>query len=75
MNELDRHGYRLSPGTLYPLLHNLEESGLLARDDRTADGKVRKYYMATAMGRLALAGVRSKALDLVDEINGRGADA
>jgi PadR family transcriptional regulator, regulatory protein PadR len=25
--ELRRHGYELSPGTLYPVLHQLEEAG------------------------------------------------
>jgi hypothetical protein len=29
MEELARHGYRLSPGTLYPLLHGLEKRGYL----------------------------------------------
>jgi DNA-binding PadR family transcriptional regulator len=29
MEELAHHGYRIGPGTLYPLLHGLEHSGLL----------------------------------------------
>jgi hypothetical protein len=29
IEELGRHGYRISPGTLYPLLHNLEKKGYL----------------------------------------------
>jgi DNA-binding PadR family transcriptional regulator len=28
--ELQRHGYVLSPGTLYPVLHQLEEAGYCA---------------------------------------------
>ena len=47
IEELARHGYRLSPGTLYPLLHGLEKKGYLIsrveREGRTA----RKYYGAT----------------------------
>jgi len=41
--ELARHGYDLSPGTLYPLLHSLEKQGYLARTDQVVDGRVRKY--------------------------------
>jgi PadR family transcriptional regulator len=68
MAELDRHGYKLSPGTMYPLLHNLESAGLLERSDRVVGGKVRKYYKITALGRLALAEARKKAVELVEEV-------
>jgi DNA-binding PadR family transcriptional regulator len=54
IEELARHGYRLSPGTLYPLLHGLEKKGYLVsrmeREGRTA----RKYYQATPRGRKAM---------------------
>jgi PadR family transcriptional regulator PadR len=66
--ELSRHGYRLSWGTLYPLLHSLEADGLLVREERTVEGKVRKYYEITERGRAALAEARRKALELVNEI-------
>lgn len=66
--ELDRHGYHLSPGTLYPLLHNLETTGFLQRDDRIVDGKVRKYYEITPLGRRALEEAKRKIVELVDEI-------
>jgi DNA-binding PadR family transcriptional regulator len=69
MAELDRHGYKLSPGTLYPLLHNLEAAGFLEREDWVVDGKVRKYYTITDMGRLALDEAQRKAVELVDEIS------
>lgn len=29
IEELERHGYKISPGTLYPVLHGLEEKGYL----------------------------------------------
>jgi PadR family transcriptional regulator len=67
--ELERHGYKLSPGTLYPLLHSLEAADLLERDERVVDGKVRKYYKATAQGRLVLKETRKKAVELVEEIS------
>lgn len=66
--ELDRHGYELSPGTLYPLLHNLKASEFLEREDRVVDGKVRKYYRTTELGMLALNAARRKMLELVREI-------
>ena len=66
--ELERHEYRLSPGTLYPLLHNLEAADLLKRQDRVVGGKVRKYYSITPLGRQALNEVRRKIVDLFDEV-------
>jgi DNA-binding PadR family transcriptional regulator len=66
--ELDRHGYRLSPGTLYPLLHTLETAGFLQRENQVVDGKVRKYYEITDLGRLALHEARAKIIELVEEI-------
>ena len=57
--ELETHGYRLSWGTLYPVLHSLEAAGFLVRDDRVVDGKVRKYYLITPVGRRALREARA----------------
>jgi PadR family transcriptional regulator PadR len=68
--ELEQHGYRLSWGTLYPLLHNLTDEGFLSREDRVVNGKVRKYYTITPLGRRALKEARLKALELVNEIAG-----
>lgn len=50
LGELERHGYALSYGTLYPALHKMERDGLLAREERTEGGRVRKYYTATEAG-------------------------
>jgi PadR family transcriptional regulator PadR len=66
--ELEKHGYRLSPGTLYPLLHNLEAADFLLREDRIVGGKVRKYYRITPLGQRALEEARNKVIDLVDEV-------
>ena len=66
--ELARHGYHLSPGTLYPLLHNLEEDGYVQREHRVVEGKVRKYYRITALGEQALVEARAKIRELVDEV-------
>jgi PadR family transcriptional regulator, regulatory protein PadR len=68
LEELARHGYHLSPGTLYPLFHDLEASGLLEREDRVVEGKVRKYYVITPLGERALGEARERIRELVDEI-------
>ena len=73
IDELRRHGYELSPGTLYPILHSLEAAGHLTRDERVVGGKVRKYYAITDAGRAALAETREKIRELVGEVlEGRG---
>jgi len=66
--ELRRHGYELSPGTLYPVLHQLEEAGYLSRLHRVVDGKMRKYYALTRHGAAALTEVRAKTAELVGEV-------
>ena len=68
IEELRRHGYALSPGTLYPVLHDLAEAGYLEREDRVVGGKVRKYYTITDLGRQALGEARLKIGELVGEV-------
>jgi DNA-binding PadR family transcriptional regulator len=68
IRELQRHGYSLSPGTLYPLLHRLAKDGYLQVAPRVVNGKVRKYYSATRKGKRALAEARTKARELLAEI-------
>ena len=68
VEELARHGYRISPGTLYPMLHALEEKGYL-RSTETRDGKSRrKVYRATRLGRKALGAAKSKVRELFGEL-------
>lgn len=66
--ELARHGYELSPGTLYPLLHNLEEQGYLLHEERVVEGRVRKYYAITEEGRAALSEAKQKIAELMHEV-------
>jgi DNA-binding PadR family transcriptional regulator len=66
--ELRRHGYELSPGTLYPVLHQLEEAGYLGRLTRVVRGKIRKYYVLTRRGGIALRDTRTKIGELVGEL-------
>lgn len=68
IEELGRHGYRLSPGTLYPLLRSLEQAGYLARRNRTVGGRIRKYYTITRRGRTALRHAKQQIAELVAEV-------
>lgn len=68
IDELSGHGYKLSPGTLYPILHHMEKEGLLAHHDENVSGKVRKYYSATGKGTEELTEVRQYLNELVREI-------
>lgn len=70
IEELREHGYNMSPGTLYPLLHSLESAGLLEREDRLVDKKIRKYYKITKEGEEVLKEATSKAYELFKEIKG-----
>ena len=73
--ELARHGYRLGPGTLYPLLHRLHADGLLSAQTEVIDGKQRKNYVTTRKGAATLAALRPKLAELADEVLPDGADS
>ena len=66
--ELVRHGYRLSQGTLYPTLHLLETLGFLKSHRRLSRGRWRTYYRATRAGREVLGEARQKLQELVSEV-------
>jgi len=68
IRELARHGYELSPGTLYPILHNLEREGYLISEKKLINGKFRKYYYTTDSGKKALTEAIIKVNELMDEI-------
>ena len=68
LKELRRHGYEISPGTLYPLLHGLEKKGYL-RSEEIRNGKsLRKLYRATPLGRKVLKSARKKVWELFGEL-------
>ena len=68
IDELARHGYRISPGSLYPLLHALERKGYLRPTVRRKGRSLRKVYRATPLGRHALAAAKSKVRELFREL-------
>jgi len=71
--ELGRHGYRVSPGTLYPTLHRLEADGLLVSEQQVVDGRTRRVYRATPAGRAALKEDRRALRELAREVLGNEA--
>jgi DNA-binding PadR family transcriptional regulator len=68
IRELARHGYHLSPGTLYPILHDLDAKGYLSSSREVVSGKVRKYYRATDQGCKALEEAVVQARELLNEL-------
>jgi len=68
IEELGRHGYRLSAGTLYPLLHRLEKRGLLRSTPAGAERRLRRLYRITSAGREALSAAKQKVKELFGEL-------
>ncbi len=68
IEELGRHGYKLSAGTLYPLLHGLEKKGYLKSAKRRNGRTVRRVYRATPAGRRALQSAKVKVIELFGEL-------
>jgi DNA-binding PadR family transcriptional regulator len=66
--ELRRHGYAISYGTLYPTLHRMEDEGLLSSRQEVHDGRVRRVYRATDAGREALVDGRRVLRELAHEV-------
>ena len=66
--ELAHHGHLISPGTLYPTLHRMEQDGLLTSRHVVVDGRTRRVYRATRSGRDALRDMKSALQQLADEL-------
>jgi DNA-binding PadR family transcriptional regulator len=66
--ELVEHGYRISPGTLYPTLHRMEAEGLLTSRQTVIDGKRLRAYKTTPAGRRALRESKKALKELADEL-------
>ena len=69
MEELEHHGYRIGPGTLYPLLHGMERSGFLRSELKNVQGRRRRLYKLTAAGRRALEKAKTKVDELHHELH------
>lgn len=70
IEELAEHGYKLSPGTLYPMLHSMHDKGYLDCEQRVHKGRLKKYYTCTALGLEAISEAKSKLKELKLEIQG-----
>jgi DNA-binding PadR family transcriptional regulator len=68
IEELARHGYKLSAGTLYPILHGLEERGYLTSIEERSGSVMRRIYRATPSGKEALTAAKDKVRELLGEL-------
>jgi DNA-binding PadR family transcriptional regulator len=68
IQELNRHGYKLGPGTMYPLLHGMEKRGWLKSSTEQVAGKTRRIYVATGAGRKALKSGQERVRELLKEL-------
>ena len=67
-DELARHGYAISPGTLYPTLHRMESEGLLVSETVVVEGRRRRVYRSTEAGLVALEEDRAALRELCREV-------
>jgi PadR family transcriptional regulator, regulatory protein PadR len=68
MEELGEHGYDVGPGTIYPVLHQMQKAGLIAPKAEVVGGKRRNNFRTTAAGRKLLGEARGKLKELVSEV-------
>jgi DNA-binding PadR family transcriptional regulator len=68
IEELGRHGYKMSPGTMYPILHGLEKKGYLQSSTYRSGKIFRRIYKATPLGRKALKAAQQKVRELFGEL-------
>ena len=68
MEELRRHGYEISPGTLYPMLHGLERKGYLQSSKERVGKTMRRLYSITPTGESALNEAKAKVHELYGEL-------
>jgi DNA-binding PadR family transcriptional regulator len=68
VDELARHGYTVSFGTLFPMLHRMEQAGLLVHEERRDGRARRKYYRATPLGVEALQTIQRIIRELYQEL-------
>jgi len=68
IEELREHGYRLSPGTVYPMLHGMEKKGYLTSTEEREGRRIRRLYHITPAGRTALQEAKEKVQELFGEL-------
>ena len=60
LREKSNNVFELKAGTLYPLLHSMEEKGWLTVYEQEYGGKLRKYYRLTREGKKHLAAKKAE---------------
>lgn len=68
IEELAHHGYKVSAGTLYPMLHSLEKKGYLVSRKERCGRTFRRVYNATPLGHEALELGRERLRELFREV-------
>jgi DNA-binding PadR family transcriptional regulator len=68
IEELATHGYRLSPGTLYPILHAMQRRGHLRARTERVGRRSRRVYQLTSRGARAFRDAREKVKELFGEL-------
>ena len=68
IEELRRHGYEMSPGTIYPLLHSLEKKGYLSVEVKREGRRAWREYSATREGKRVLRAAKRKLCELFNEL-------
>lgn len=71
IEELRHHGYKISAGTLYPMLRTMERDGWI-KGREVNDGTRRRLYRITPKGRAALKEVRARLQELFHEVGAKG---
>ena len=67
IEELERHGYKISAGTLYPILHGLEGKGYLTSTEEGRQHRAPRLSR-NAPGANALAAAKLKVRELFGEL-------
>ena len=68
LEELEHHGYHISPGTLYPILKSMVEEGLLEKEEKNVNGRIRKYYGSTEKGIELLKELKRNLKELTSDV-------
>jgi DNA-binding PadR family transcriptional regulator len=68
IEELRRHGYEMSPGTIYPLLHSLQKKGYLSVEVQREGRRAWREYSATKEGKRVLNAAKRKLRELFHEL-------
>ena len=67
-DQLRQHGYEISPGTLYPMLHGLEKKGYLSSTKERVGKTMRRLYAITPRGSSVLGDGKSKVRELFGDL-------